>query len=247
MNLVIAAAQSSSVPGNTGLNVAHHLRFAIAAAEQGVQLLVFPELSLTGYELTLARSRALTLDAPELNPLRSFAARARMTLIAGGPLLNDAGQLHIAAFVFHPDGSVSTYKKMHVHESELGVFTPGSGGSALKISEANVALAICADVSHPQHAANAAREGANVYAAGVMIDEIGYARKIPLLRNYAVEHGLAVLMANYSGITGGEVSAGKSAIWSEDGQPVASSTGNDETLVIAAKQNGDWTGSVLPM
>jgi predicted amidohydrolase len=80
-----------------------------------------------------------------------------------------------------------------------------------------------------------------------MIDDTGYARKVSLLRNYALEHGMVVLMANYSGSTGGEVSAGKSAIWSEDGQLVAASTGTEEALVVGRKQNGIWDGIVLPL
>lgn len=78
----------------------------------------------------------------------------------------------------------------------------------------------------------------------LMIDEIGYARKVPLLRNYALEHKMVVLMANYSGVTGGEVSAGKSALWSEDDQLVAASTGTEEALVVDMKQNGVWNGVV---
>ncbi|HJR33258.1 MAG TPA: nitrilase-related carbon-nitrogen hydrolase, partial [Pseudomonas sp.] len=46
--LTIAAAQSISVAGDLAANIARHLRFMQVAAEQGVQLLVFPELSLTG-------------------------------------------------------------------------------------------------------------------------------------------------------------------------------------------------------
>ena len=247
MRLIIAAAQSASAPGDISRNVSHHLRFGAIAAERGVQLLVFPELSLTGYELTLARSNAVRPDSPALNPLRHLATQAQMTVVAGAPVLNDNDELHIAALAFRPDGSVSTYTKVHVHQSELGVFTPGPGGSALLVEEATVALAICADASHPQHAASAAARGANVYAAGVMIDEIGYARKVPLLRNYALEHKMAVLMANYSGVTGGDVSAGKSALWSEDGQLVAASAGTEEALVVGMKQNGVWNGVVLPL
>jgi predicted amidohydrolase len=56
MNLVIAAAQCHSTVGNVTNNVAHHRRFGILAAECGVQLLVFPELSLTGYDLAIARA-----------------------------------------------------------------------------------------------------------------------------------------------------------------------------------------------
>jgi predicted amidohydrolase len=170
-----------------------------------------------------------------------------MTVVAGAPVLNDNDELHIAALALRPDGSVSTYTKVHVHESELGVFTPGPGGPALLVEDATVALAICADASHPQHAASAAARGANVYAAGVMIDEIGYAQKVPLLRNYALEHRMVVLMANYSGVTGGDVSAGKSTLWSEGGQVVAAATGTEEALVVGTKQNDVWHGFALPL
>ena len=247
MSLIIAAAQSTSVPGDISRNVAHHLRFGTIAAERGAQLLVFPELSLTGYELAIARSNAVRPDSSCLDPLRHLATQAHMTVVAGAPVLNDKDELHIAALAFRPDGSVVTYTKEHVHQSEEEVFTSGPGGPALLVEDATVALAICADATHPQHAANAAAGGANVYAVGVMIDEIGYVRKVSLLRNYALEHRMAVLMANYSGTTGGEVSAGKSALWSEDGQLLAASPGTEEALVVGTKQNGVWTGTVLPL
>ena len=54
MTLIIAAAQSASVPGNVSRNVARHLQFAPWPAGNGAQLLVFPELSLTGYEPAIA-------------------------------------------------------------------------------------------------------------------------------------------------------------------------------------------------
>jgi predicted amidohydrolase len=244
MSVIIAAAQSTSVPGDISRNVAHHLQFGTIAAACGAQLLLFPELSLTGYELTIARSHTVRPDSPELDPLRRLAADAHMTVVAGAPMLNDIDQLHITAFIFRPDGSVLTYTKEHVHQSEEHVFTSGPGGPTLLVEDATVALAICADATHPQHAAKAAARGANVYAVGVMIDENGYARKVALLRNYAVEHRMAVLLANYSGATGGEVSAGKSAIWSEDGQLVAASTGTEEALIVGMKRNGVWNGIV---
>lgn len=247
MSLIIAAAQSASAPGDIAWNVAHHLRFCAIAAERGVQLLIFPELSLIGYELAIAKASAVRPDHPAFDPLRHLATRAQMTVVAGAPVLNDNDDLLIAALIFRPDGSVSTYSKVHVHQSELGVFTPGAGGPLLPVAEATVGLAICADASHPEHAASAAARGANVYAAGVMIDEMGCARKAPLLRSYAAEHRMAVLMANYSGVTGGEVSAGKSALWCQDGRLVAASAGAEEALVVGVKQDGVWNGIVLPV
>lgn len=244
MSLVVAAAQSSSVPGDISRNVAHHLRFAAIAAGRGVRLLIFPELSLTGYELSLARANPIRPDSASLDPLRNIAGHASMTMVVGGPLLSDSGALHIAAFVLHPDGSVSTYTKQHVHESEQGVFTSGPGGAVLRIDDETVALAICADASHASHAAAAKSHGASVYAAGAMITEDAYQRKAGLLQGYAAEHRMAVLLANHSGVTGGETSAGKSAVWSEEGRLVAASAGAEEALVIGIKQNGEWTGMV---
>jgi predicted amidohydrolase len=247
MSLIIAAAQSTSVPGDISRNVAHHVRIGTIAAERGAQLLVFPELSLTGYELTIARSKVVRPDCSDLDPLRHLAAHAHMTVVVGAPMLNDKDELHIAAFAIRPNGTVSTYTKQYVHQSEEEVFTSGPGGPALLVEDATVALAICADATHPQHAAMAAARGANVYAVGVMITEEGYARKVALLRNYALEHRMTVLMANYSGATGGEVSAGKSALWSENGQLVAATIGTEEALVVGMKENGSWNGIVSPL
>jgi predicted amidohydrolase len=210
-------------------------------------LLVFPELSLTGYELAMARAKAVRPDSSELDPLRHLATQARMVVVAGAPVLNDRDELYIAALAIYPDGSVMTYSKEHVHESEAEVFTSGPGGPVLIIEDATVSLAICADASHPQHAAKAAARGANVYAVGVMIEQDAYPRKAALLRQYAAEHRMAVLMANYSGATGGEISAGKSAVWCEDGRVVATSTGTEEALVVGTKQNGAWSGAVLSL
>ncbi|MFN7937029.1 MAG: carbon-nitrogen hydrolase family protein [Bryobacteraceae bacterium] len=245
--IILAAAQSASQAGDIPANLATHLRFAEAAAEQGVQLLVFPELSLTGYELALAPTHTIDPRSPQLHPLRHQAVRARMTIVVGAPLQAAAGQLHIGAIAFLPDGSLSTYSKIHVHASEQHIFTPGPGGPDLHIDGIPVALAICADASHPQHAANAAARRAQVYATGAMIDIPAYPRKSALLESYARDHRMAVLLANYSGETGGDPSAGNSAIWSEAGMPVAVAQGREETLVIARKEAGHWHGQLISL
>lgn len=247
MTLIIAAAQSASAPGNVSGNVTRHLQFGALAADRGAQLLVFPELSLTGYEPAIARSNAINPARSCLNPLRRLSEKAQMTMVVGAPLLNDRDELHIAALVIRSDGSVLTYTKEHLHPGEEQIFTPGPGGPMVLVGDANVALAICADTTHPQHAASAAARGANVYAAGVLITENGYAPDTALLRNYALDHKMAVLMANYSGVTGEWVSAGRSAIWSENGTLVTTSRGTREELVVATRRSGVWDGIVLPV
>lgn len=243
--LIIAAAQSASAPGDVSKNLAHHLRLSAIASEHGVQLLVFPELSVTGYEPALVGSNCFRPDDSRLDSLRRLAADAHMTIVVGVPIQNDRRELHIGALAIGSDGEVLTYTKEYLHEGEEKTFTPGGGGPTLQIEDETVALAICADTTHAQHAASAKARGASVYAAGVLITESGYEPDTALLRQYARQHEMAVLMANHSAPTGGWIPAGKSAIWSEGGELVAASAGTEETLVIARKKNHVWDGTVL--
>ncbi|MGH8425559.1 MAG: nitrilase-related carbon-nitrogen hydrolase, partial [Pseudomonas fluorescens] len=81
--LIIAAAQSISIAGDLAANIVWHQRFMQLAAEQGVQLLVFPELSLTGYERGLAAELAIAPDAQVLQSLRDFAREVGVTTVVG--------------------------------------------------------------------------------------------------------------------------------------------------------------------
>lgn len=245
MSLIIAAAQSASTAGEIEENVATHVRFAGAAAEHGVQLLIFPELSLIGYELAIAKANSIAISDPVLDPLRRLAVDHRMTIVVGAPVLNERDELNIAALVLRADGSVLTYAKEHVHSSEMGVFAPGSGGPTFCLGEDTVALAICRDATFPEHVEKAVACGANVYAASVMIEESDYVRKTTLLRRYAREQRIAVLMANCSGATGGSISAGKSAIWGENGQLVCTAAGTEKALVIGRRHFAEWQGKVV--
>jgi predicted amidohydrolase len=244
---MIAAAQVTAVPGDLVANIQGHLQVATVAHEQGVHLLVFPELSLTGYELGLATACAIRPDDFRLNPLRDLARLLRITLVVGAPLLQSDGSLHISALIFHPDGASSTYAKQHVHSSEQPPFVSGNGGSLIPLEGDQVALAICRDASIPSHFQAAAASGATVYAASVMVDEESYPSKAMRLRQRAATHGIAVLLANYSGITGGVVSAGRSAIWSETGHLVAASPDASSALVVAHRAQNGWTGSVIAL
>jgi predicted amidohydrolase len=245
--LIVGAAQSASVPGDVAANAAHHLEFGRRAADEGVQLLIFPELSLTGYELALARANQVRADSPMLDPLRSLAASRGITLVVGAPVPGETGILYIAALALRPDGSVVKYTKEYVHSSEEHVFTSGPGGPPLRIGNSTIALSICRDAKQPEHVAKAAALGAGLYAAGVMVDEPGYAVKAPLLAGFARQHQMAILMANYSGSTGGDISMGRSAVWNENGEIVVESAGNAEEIVIAEKANGAWRGRILPI
>jgi len=242
----LAAAQSISIPGDVPANIERHLALMRTAAEHGVQLLVFPELSLTGYEPSLAAALAIAPQDAVLAPLRELARTLQLTAVVGMPvrLAPEDGVL-IGALVLGADGSLAIYTKQHLHAGEEVAFVPGQSGATLELGRDRVALAVCADFSHASHPRAAADSGATVYAAGVLISEGGYATDSALLQGYAAEHGLVVLMANHGGPSGGWVCAGRSAIWAADGGLLVTAPGVGEALVIARRDDGRWVGNVV--
>jgi predicted amidohydrolase len=244
--LTLAAAQTLSLAGDVAANIARHLEFMQAAAAQGVQLLVFPELSLTGYEPALAAKLAIAPEAPLLRPLREMARELQLTAVVGMPIrLAPGADVLIGALVLGADGSMAVYTKQHLHPGEERAFAAGQGGAALEWGTDRIALAVCADFSHASHPRQAALAGATVYAAGVLISESGYATDSALLQGYAAEHRLLVLMANHGGPSGGWACAGRSAIWADDGRLLAAVPGVGEALAIARRDGESWVGHVV--
>ncbi|WP_397452787.1 carbon-nitrogen hydrolase family protein [Pseudomonas sp. NA-150] len=245
-NLDICAAQYCSVAGDLNANIDRHVQFMRHAAKQGVEFLLFPELSLTGYEPSLARELAQTPDVALLQPLRELAKQSGMTTVVGLPLRQvGSDAILIGALVFAADGSQATYTKQHLHPGEEAVFSPGDGGALLNIKAEHIALSVCADFTHASHAQAAAHAGAGVYATSVLISENGYPHDSGLLEDYAREHSLGVLMANHGGPSGGWACAGRSAFWAPGGKRVVSAAGTGDCLVIARRRQGVWQGQVV--
>ncbi|MEB0042945.1 MULTISPECIES: carbon-nitrogen hydrolase family protein [unclassified Pseudomonas] len=245
---VVAAAQSVSVAGDIDANILRHLVFMRAAIAQGVEFLLFPELSLTGYERGLAHELAIDPADARLRPLHELARDSGMVTVVGAPIRRSGSpDVLIAALVLGVAAEVGVYSKQHLHAGEELVFSPGEGGESVQIGTDHIVLAVCADFTHASHASAAAQSGATVYAASVLITDGGYVADTQLLAGYAAEHGMAVLMANHGGATGGWESAGRSAFWSEDGMWVGAADGPGDLLVVARHNGNKWATSVVPV
>lgn len=214
--LSIAAAQTVPVRGDVDANIAEHARLARAASAEGARLLLFPELSLTSYELDLAPGLAFSEDDSRLAPVVELAATHRLTLIVGAPMRTSGG-LHIGAFIVAEDGSVDIYLKQHLGGQEPTVFTSGDRRPLLRLGDVTAAVAICADASHESHAQEAVNRGARAYLASTFITPEDMPRKMRTLPSYARRHRMTVLFSNYGGPAGGLESAGGSAVWSAEG------------------------------
>lgn len=219
--LRLAAAQTVSVGGDVAGNLERHLAAIACARSVAVQWLVFPELSLTGYEPELLAHCVWTSECAAQHRLSQAAREVGMFLTVGAPVTpEEDGATHpaIGALTFCPDGTVHLYRKHHLHPSEEVFASAGRAqGANLCVAGKSAALAICADVGHASHAQRAARSGARYYAAGVLESPKGYDHDALALATYAQQWDMVTLMANHGGASGPYQSAGKSALWDASG------------------------------
>ncbi len=74
-----------------------HVAAIEAAAKHEVSVLLFPELSLTGYEPNLAPERGFTSAYPRLVPHLALSRQHQVTAIVGAPLRNPTGKPALGA------------------------------------------------------------------------------------------------------------------------------------------------------
>jgi len=247
----IAAAQTTPRAGDVEANLAQHLELAQAAVERGARLVLFPELSLTGYELAKGPELAFTPIDARLAPLSALAEAHGVTLVVGAPT-RLGERLHIGALIVTPDRGVDLYAKHTlgafsaraavdgvVPPPEADVFVAGQADPLVDLGGAQAAVGICADTGRPEHPAAAAGRGAKVYLASMFVIPSELEREADNLARAARTHAMTVLFANFGGPSGGLAGAGRSAAWSPTGERLAALGPDGPGLVLVNGASAD--------
>ena len=242
-NLKIAVAQVPSIKGGIEENINTHLVAIEKASQVGVSYIVFPELSLTGYEPELAISLAFSRDDIRLKPIIDLAVKNNIQVAVGAPL--QAEKLpKIGLIIISPTGAIEFYEKMNLHSGERKYFSAGTNYHFVTIGTEKIANAICADMNNTQHAKYCFDSDASVYIAGAVISKNGYEADTQLMSQYATEYNMLVAMANHNQPTGSWEPIGRSAIWSKSGL-LASASKTQNAIVVAEREDGKWSGQVF--
>lgn len=237
----IAAAQTNPKGKNTQENIDDHCRFIERASRNGVQLIVFPEMSITGYEREKAKELAFTSNDIRLQSMKTLAQKHEIIVIAGAPIQQE-DKLHIGSFILMPDGTEQIYTKQFLHDGEEIAFTPSFDyNPVLKIDNQQISLAICADITHPEHPAKACKIKSEYYLASIFFTPTGISEAHTDLSMYAKQYKMNVLMANFCGESYGFEAAGQSAFWNKKGELITQMNNKEEEgLLIVEKTNKDW-------
>lgn len=243
-NLIIGVAQLSVVKGDIAQNLERHCQLIKVAAENNVNVLLFPELSLTGYEPFLAKDLAIDVYDNNLLKLQELAVQYSMTLLVGAPK-KMKNKPEIGLFIIHPNDHIVCYSKMNLHESEELFFASGLQYQTLDFGNQKIGLAICADIANPAHVDTMMQGSINFYLTSALISSTGLDNDCNILKNYALKHNIVVAMANFTGETGGWECAGNSTIWDEGGEVIACAGNEKFVLAIAHQENSKWLGQTI--
>lgn len=125
------------------------------AAEQGINILAFPELSLSGYESnednTMHREFAETIPGPATEEIAALTKKLDMYVVLGLPErdADDSKTCYISCPLLGPEGLVGTYRKLHLGTPPLFreslCFTGGDSVPVFSTRYGPIGIQICAD------------------------------------------------------------------------------------------------------
>ena len=221
----IAVAQPRCVARDVAANALEH---AAAVRAAGARVVVFPELSLTGYELD---APVVAPDDPALAPLVSACASAGSVALAGAPVAGD----HIATLRIDADGVEVAYRKMWLGGDERARFVAGSDPVVLDVDGCRLGLGICKDTGVAEHSAMTAALGIDVYVAGLVHDESELGEQEARAARIAASTGAHVAFASAAGPFGGGYArtAGCSAVWAPSGAVLAQADAAAGSVAVA--------------
>jgi predicted amidohydrolase len=243
--MILAAAQTIPKRNNVTQNVDDHIRLANLAADHGVKLIVFPEMSLTGYEREDAKNMAFIPDDYRLSSLRRLSVERDIIILAGAPILLVTG-LHIGMFVLRPGFADIIYTKQFLHDGEETYFVPGlNTDMQLDLGNEKVSFAICADITNPVHAQRAAEMKSTLYIASIFYTPNGIVEGFSDLEYCANGLSMNVLMSNFGGVSYGFESAGQSSFWTNTGVLAGRLDESGEGLLMMEKMDNTWMQVML--
>lgn len=240
--LTVAAAQIESHLGDLDANLDKHLAVIDEARAAGVDVLLFPELSLTGHGAGREVLRlSLRRDAPQLQRLAE--ASGDMVSIVGIMEEGPAAQFYNTAIALSTAGQPFLHRKINL--ATYGRLEEGKHfASGRYIDTWNLrdpwraSVLICADLWNPGLVNLVALHGCTVLFAPISsaIEAVGDAFDNPAgwhlnVRFYGMTYGLPLIMANRVGTEGELRFWGGSCVVDAFGRIVAEAEGDREMLV----------------
>lgn len=246
MKLTLALAQINTKLGDIDTNLENHLALAHSAWKQGADLLIFPELSLTGYVLQdLAASVARLPNDQDPHLRKLLQASKDLDMIVGFVEADSRHRFYIAS-AYLSDGKIThLHRKVYLPTygifDEKRYFAAGNSFRAFDTKFGRAGILICEDFWHVSSPYTLWLDGADLFfltsaspGRGITDEIIGSAQWVQdINRAYSGLFTSFFAHANRVGFEDGLNFFGGSTVFDPDGRLVTRAPFNEEGLTLA--------------
>ncbi len=234
----IAAAQIACVSGDLEANLAKVRDFVSRAKKSGADLVVFPEMTDTGYSMAAIRKHATPWSEGAVPRLGQMAKEFSLSIVCGVSERDGDAIFNAQVLIDAAGAIIASYRKTHLVTAapldERPIFAPGARFVSCKFHGFCFGLTICYDLRFPE----VARKLAVDQEVNVLINSsawpfprVEHLRVLALAR--AMENQIYVVLANRVGTDAGVTLCGSSAIIDPYGVILAAASADREELIQA--------------
>ncbi|MBR2254434.1 MAG: hypothetical protein IJ856_01225 [Candidatus Methanomethylophilaceae archaeon] len=223
----------NSVIGDTHGNLGKMRKYIGEAASDGADIVLLPELCLTGYAMPESASYRLSEDSAEIGEILDMTSDLDITVCFGYADMDR----HIAHMVAEDGHVCGIYHKTHLGERESGPMTAGDSLPVIDTKRARIGVQTCWEVHFPEITRRYALDGADIvlmpHASGLTGQRRASAweRTIPAR---AYDNTVFAASCNLCGDNGlGTVFGGGAMIFDHRGLPLAKETGPGPCILSA--------------
>jgi predicted amidohydrolase len=242
---MVAAVQFEPVVGESGRNLAAIDRLVRTAKADGADIVVLPELAVSGYNFLDAEEvRVLSggvPGGPGADVLCQLAAELSIHIVSGIAEC-DGDRFYNSAMICGPQGFIGKYRKLHLWNNEHRYFDKGNIGlPVFDLPFGRVGIAICYDGWFPETFRALALAGAELVCVPTnwvpMAGADSDAEPMANILHKAAAHtnGVFIACADRTGTERGQRFIGSSLIVGPDGWPVSGPASADREEILLAK------------
>jgi predicted amidohydrolase len=234
----VAAAQISCSLGDSKANLLTVREFSRQARDAGVELVVFPEMTDTGYSMSIIQAHANSWSSGFVPGLQEIAANLSIAIVCGVSERDGASVYNSLVFVDQLGQIAAKYRKTHLYAvppvEEQQCFASGDTFASFALGGLRFGFSICYDLRFPEMYRKLVVEqdvSAFIVSSAWPFPRIEHFRTLVLAR--AIENQSYVIVSNRVGKDEDLWFCGSSAIIDPRGVVIASASADREELIQA--------------
>ncbi|MBN2569897.1 MAG: nitrilase [Deltaproteobacteria bacterium] len=242
----VAAVCMQSRFGGMEENLKKSESYVRAAASEGVDMICFPELSLTGYSIKgdLNEYAAESIPGPASDHLVKIADKHGMVILAGMLEKGEGGNIYISQVAVGPSGIIGVHRKTHLSPLERSIYEQGEHVEVFRCEDIAFGMQLCYESHFPELSTIMSLQGSDIiFFSFASPNKNPEEKRVSWLRTLparAFDNSVFLVACNQMGENGrGLYFPGVIIILGPTGEVLYQYAGYEEKIIVAALKEKD--------